>query len=339
MSKSILITGGMGFIGTNLVEYLHRQSPSDRIVVFDCMTYASRPSLLDPSLYQLENVDIRDQASLTRAIQKRQPTHVYHLAAESHVCRSIAGPRDFMQTNIIGTWNLMEELRHYGKAHRIIHVSTDEVFGEIEHPGRFTEMSQISPRSPYAASKASSDHIALAYATTYQMPIIVTNCSNNFGPNQHEEKLIPGTIKRLLSGLPATIYGDGNQVRDWLYVEDHCEALELLMTHGYIGERYCIGGDDEMRNYRMVCEIADSISRVTGKTLMWSEEYVNSRPTDDKRYAIDTTRIKKHTGWRPKPHRFRERLDYTVRWYCESMGLGTRGAMASHRHTEAEATQ
>lgn len=339
MSRRFLVTGGMGFIGTNLVKYIRAHYPGDPIVVFDCMTYASRPSLLSEDEYTLEKVDIRDQASLCRAILKHQPTHVYHLAAESHVCRSIAGPRDFIHTNVMGTWNLMEELRHYGKAHRIVHVSTDEVFGEAADGQFFTESTQIAPRSPYAASKAASDHIALSYHSTYRMPIMVTNCSNNFGSNQHEEKLIPKTIMSMLAEEPVTLYGDGQQVRDWIWVGDHCDALDRVMREGRPGERYCIGGDIQMTNERIVQEVADSVARVTGKGLKWTIKYTDDRPTDDRRYAINNKKIHSELKWSPKKTNFRMMLDYTVRWYCGKLWSREAGAAPFDRHKEAEVTQ
>jgi len=331
--RKIAVTGGFGFIGTNFVKYWLRKYPRDTILIMDAETYASDSTGVlsyiganDCSARVFfEKVDIRDQAVVARVLQHHHPEVIFHFAAESHVCRSIAGPKDFMTTNIMGTWNLLEEWRqlHGGTPNRpFIHVSTDEVFGELgflDEP--FFEESPIRPRSPYAASKASSDLIALAYFETYGTQVRVTNCSNNFGPHQHHEKLLPQTFRSFLARKPAILFGSGAQMRDWLFVEDHCEAIETVFLRGENGLRYCIGGEKELTNYQFVKAVHDVMLNL-GLTEgpFHVEHNVLARPTDDLRYAIDNSVIRA-LGWSPNPQNFVQKLSDTVRWYAEEVGF------------------
>lgn len=320
--RRIMITGGFGFIGTNLVKYWREKYPADEIVVLDAITYAADPkpvrSEKDDHIRECM-VDIRDQAMVARALQQYVPDVLFHLAAESHVCRSIAGPKDFVTTNIVGTWNLLEEWRQLWASdpqHPFIHISTDEVFGQLQDEDQpWTENSAVTPRSPYAASKAASDLLALSYFETYAMPVIVTNCSNNFGRFQHEEKLIPASIKRMLAGKPPVIFGDGTQIRDWLFVEDHCWALDVILREGKFGERYCIGGDQERTNMEMVQLIHQMLqdSRSVSPGVFHVEHSPNARPTDDRRYAINSDKLKR-LGWSPCEN-FEMNLARTVQWF------------------------
>lgn len=329
MSRKIMITGGLGFIGTNLVKYWAEKYPRDEIVIVDAETYAASLDALndewaDNPRIHFERADIRDQVLVARLLQRHRPDGIFHLAAESHVCRSIAGPKDFMTTNIMGTWNLLEEWRHLYQqdfTKRFVHVSTDEVFGELEHhDAPFNEASPVRPRSPYAASKASSDLIALAYYETYGVPVIVTNCSNNFGPHQHAEKLIPATITRFLEGDPARLYGHGTQVRDWLYVRDHCAALDRLFIDGLNGQRYVIGGEKELTNLELVERVHASLVRMGVEVGAFHVEHdYYARPTDDERYAINNGSIRAH-GWSPSTD-FDRLLDLTVAWYVNRSPL------------------
>jgi dTDP-glucose 4,6-dehydratase len=322
--KRILVTGSAGFIGSNLVKYLLEHTNA-QIVGLDAHTYAARPDYLEHYLTQRPEFQPRYHETVFDITQTHWPVtldhfdEVYHLAAESHVCRSIETPEKFVHANIIGSMRLLEEIRKSKKPPRTIMISTDEVFGELclsDPP--FNEKTPLAPRSPYAASKAAADLLTRAYFETYGLPVMVTNCSNNFGPNQHEEKLIPKTILSVLKGKPITLYGPGTQIRDWLWVEDHCSALFTVMQHGKLGERYCIGGKDEMSNTQVVHSI------VTLMRPLWPGGerpvivHTDDRPTDDFRYAIDTARIEK-LGWIPRPEMFRENLVRTIRWYAESL--------------------
>jgi len=315
-----MVTGGYGFIGSNLCKYLLELGKE--VVLVDSLTYAANPSFLrkwafhNKINYQEEIIDIRDHLAVARAMQKHKPDAIFHLAAESHVCRSIAGPKDFVTTNVLGTFHLIEEFRQLwqgDKSKRFIHVSTDEVYGELEmDEDPFSELTNVKPRSPYSATKAGSDHIVQSYFHTYGVPAIVTNCSNNFGPNQHFEKLIPATIQRLRRKKPVRVYGNGQNIRDWLWVDDHCEALYLLSHSGVTGEKYCIGGECEKTNLSIINSVFDAMKE-RHKGLELDIEFTNDRPTDDKRYAINCDKLKA-LGWKPSPN-LHENLLKTVDYY------------------------
>jgi len=319
----ICVTGGRGFIGTNFVKYLMTLKGITEVIILDALTYAARPYLVKKDRRITEvNVDIRDQLAMKRFMDEYKPDHIFHFAAESHVCRSIKGPKDFITTNINGTWNLLEEFKELWKdeikSHRFLHVSTDEVYGQIKK-GKFTETSPINPRSPYAASKAASDHLVLSYAETYGMDAVVVNCSNNFGPNQHEEKLVPKTILKILLSEPVEVYQSGKQVRDWLYVEDACEGIFKVFQKGLPGERYNLGGDYELTNLEMISAIHEEICSINPKQIPELKmRFTNSRPTDDLRYALDISKARK-IGWKPNKSAFRENLRFTVMWYWKRM--------------------
>lgn len=325
--RKILITGGCGFIGSNLLRYWLRNYQDDLIINVDALTYAARPAWVEellneqPELQQNlinERINIQDQNALSRVMRKYEPDHVIHLAAESHVCRSIAGPHDFIHTNIVGTFNLLEEFKssRKGKDGRFLYVSTDEVFGQLtEHEPKFFEGTPIKPRSPYAASKASGDLLVQAYYETYGLNTVITNCSNNYGPNQHEEKLIPRTISRFMNRELMTIYGTGEQIRDWISVEDHCTAIDIAFHKGKSGERYCVGGSQELKNIEVIDMVNSKLEKLTG---MKSVGYTltNDRPHDDFRYAIDSSKLK-GLGWICPTgiDYFSEMLGYTIKWY------------------------
>ena len=321
--KKIMVTGGRGFIGSHLVKLLCTSKDST-IINVDGETYAARPPLYDMKPRNLinEKLDIRDQLSVRRAIEKHKPDHIIHLAAESFVCRSIAGPKDFIQTNIVGTWNLLEEFKELWKSekgHRFVHISTDEVFGSLGKGGRFTERSTIAPTSPYASSKASSDLLAQSYHRTYGLDVIIGNCTNNFGPNQHPEKLVPKAIHCLFRSQPIEIFGTGKNIRDWIYVEDHCHAIIKLLQQGQPGEKYCIGGETELTNLEMVEALFQVTRKVFPKsTHAFKLQFTNNRPTDDQRYAVDCSKLKK-LGWKPNKQDFEENLLHTVMWYWRRM--------------------
>jgi dTDP-glucose 4,6-dehydratase len=327
----IVVTGGAGFIGSNLVRRLVR---NQHIVLnLDKLTYAGNlESLSDVSNhpnYRFSRSDITDSEAVKKVIDEFQPEWIMHLAAESHVDRSIEGPRVFLETNVIGTLNLLQASLAYWKSlsgdklanFRFLHVSTDEVYGSLGADGLFTEQTPYDPHSPYSASKASSDHLARAWYHTYGLPTIITNCSNNYGPYQFPEKLIPLMILRALRGESLPVYGDGSNVRDWLYVEDHCEALAQAIEHGKPGETYNIGGNNEMKNLDLVkqlCAILDQLRpRSDGKSYHEQITFVTDRPGHDFRYAIDASKIRKELGWVPKQNAstgFRA----TVEWYLNN---------------------
>lgn len=324
----ILITGGAGFIGSAVVRLAVERG--FEVVNLDALTYAANLTNVAPvahsRLYRFEEVDIRDRVALDRVFATHCPDLVMHLAAESHVDRSIDGPADFVDTNIVGTFNLLESARGYwiraGKpeAFRFHHISTDEVFGSLGATGKFTETTPYDPRSPYSASKAASDHLVRAWHETYGLPVVLSNCSNNYGPYHFPEKLIPVVILNALAGKPLPIYGDGSNVRDWLYVEDHADALLLIATKGQAGRSYNIGGDNERTNLQLVksiCTILDWMKpRATGS---YSDliEFVADRPGHDARYAIDSTRIRTELNWQPSVN-VEEGLERTVRWYLDN---------------------
>jgi dTDP-glucose 4,6-dehydratase len=323
----LLVTGGAGFIGSAVVR---RAIASGHAVVnVDALTYAACldnvASVADAPGYVFEQADIRDRAAMDRILRDHAPDAVMHLAAESHVDRSIDGPGAFVDTNVAGTGTLLEAARAHWQdrgrpdAFRFHHVSTDEVFGSLGPVGRFTEQTPYDPRSPYSASKAASDHLARAWFHTYGLPVIVSNCSNNYGPFHFPEKLIPVVILAALAGNPIPIYGRGENVRDWLYVEDHADALLTVITRGVPGRTYAIGGKSEARNIdlvRLICELLDEM-RPGGAPHAKLIAFVPDRPGHDLRYAIDASRIEAELGWRPSVT-LEEGLRRTVRWYLDN---------------------
>ena len=331
----IIVTGGSGFIGSSLVRTLIRDSLHEVINV-DKLTYAGNPdSLSDVSnseRYCFEQVDICDSKALAIVFERHQPHCLMHLAAESHVDRSIDGPSDFIDTNIVGTFNLLEAARHYyknleedkRKPFRFHHISTDEVFGDLEGTEYlFTEETPYSPSSPYSASKAASDHLARAWGRTYGLPVMITNCSNNYGPYHFPEKLIPHIILNAIHGTPLPIYGDGSQIRDWLYVEDHAKALIKVVNEGKVGETYNIGGHNEKTNLEVVETICDLLEELAPEKPVGVKSYrdlitfVKDRPGHDARYAIDASKIERELGWVPE-ETFETGLRKTVQWYLDN---------------------
>ena len=323
----ILVTGGAGFIGSAVVRLA--VSRGHEVVNLDALTYAANLENVAPvaqsALYAFEQADIRNRAALDRVFAKHQPDAVMHLAAESHVDRSIDGPGAFIETNVTGTYNLLEAARAYwtkqGKpgGFRFHHISTDEVFGSLGETGQFTEATPYDPRSPYSASKAASDHLVRAWHETYGLPVVLTNCSNNYGPFHFPEKLVPVVILNALHGRPIPVYGDGANVRDWLYVEDHADALLLCPEKGTVGRSYNIGGENEARNIdlvRTICAHLDEM-RPEGAPHDRLITFVTDRPGHDRRYAIDPTRIRTELGWRPSVT-VEEGLRRTVAWYLDN---------------------
>ncbi|HVZ29418.1 MAG TPA: dTDP-glucose 4,6-dehydratase [Asticcacaulis sp.] len=323
----ILVTGGAGFIGSALVRYLVAEVGAD-VLNLDNLTYAGNLASLTPiagaNNYHFVQADIRDRAAVTRAIEGFRPDHIMHLAAESHVDRSITGARDFVETNVLGTFTLLEAARHYWNGlsgavradFRFLHVSTDEVYGSLGDEGLFTEATPYDPSSPYSASKAASDHLAKAWHRTYGLPVVVSNCSNNYGPYHFPEKLIPLNILNALEGRPLPVYGDGSNIRDWLYVEDHARALHLICSRGRLGETYNVGGRNERRNIdvvRRICAIMDEL-RPQARPHDGLITFVTDRPGHDRRYAIDATKLETELGWKAQEN-FDSGIDKTVRWY------------------------
>ena len=323
----LLVTGGAGFIGSAVVRLAVARGHG--VVNLDCLTYAANPenvaSVAGSGLYRFEQADIRDRAALDRIFAAHAPDAVMHLAAESHVDRSIDGPGDFIQTNITGTFNLLEAARAFwtgrGKpaGFRFHHISTDEVFGSLGPTGQFTEDTPYDPRSPYSASKAASDHLVRAWGETYGLPVVLTNCSNNYGPYHFPEKLIPVAILNALHGRPIPVYGTGENIRDWLYVEDHAEALLLVLEQGKLGRSYNIGGENERRNIDLVRTICALLDEMAPKPTPYADQitFVTDRPGHDARYAIDPSRIRDELGWRPSVT-VEEGLRRTVRWYLDN---------------------
>jgi len=325
----ILVTGGAGFIGSALVRHLIRNSGHE-LLVLDALTYAGTLTALAPVAadprYRFVRADVRDGAAVAGAIREFRPDIITHLAAESHVDRSIDGPAAFIDTNVTGTFTLLEAACAYWRGlplperamFRFHHISTDEVFGSLGETGRFTEATAYDPRSPYSASKAASDHLVSAWGHTYGLPVIVTNCSNNYGPYHFPEKMIPLMIVKALAGETLPVYGRGENVRDWLYVEDHVRALQAVFERGTPGRRYNIGGDAERRNIdvvRTLCALLDRLHpRTDGASYAAQIGFVADRPGHDRRYAIDATRIRTELGWTPQES-FESGLEKTVRWY------------------------
>jgi len=323
----ILVTGGAGFIGSNFLNLFVPKYPHCIFINFDKLTYAANllnlRAIENLPNYKFEQGDIADFNQVEEIFKKYEPDIVVHFAAESHVDRSIVGPAEFIQTNIVGTFNLLEACRKYWKSYDgklFHHVSTDEVYGSLGKTGYFTEDSRYDPSSPYSASKASSDHLVRAYFRTYGLPVKITNCSNNYGPYQFPEKLIPLMILNALEGKPLPVYGTGENVRDWLYVEDHCEAIWIVIQKGKIGETYNIGSNNERRNIDVVNKICELLAEELDKDPMDFKKlitFVKDRPGHDLRYAIDSTKIKKELGWQPK-ETFESGLRKTVRWYLNN---------------------
>ncbi len=337
-ARTLLVTGGAGFIGFNFVREVLAAEPETRVIVLDKLTYAGNPLSLaelahEPRL-RFVHADISDRAVVRDLLESAAPSAIVHFAAESHVDRSIDGPAAFIQTNVVGTFELLDELRAYLARHparrdgvRFLHVSTDEVFGALGADGAFTETTAYAPRSPYAASKAASDHLVGAYFHTYGVPVVTTNCSNNYGPYQFPEKLIPLVIANALAGKPLPVYGAGQNVRDWIHVSDHCAALREVLARGTLGETYLIGARSERKNLDVVhtiCDVLDELApradRSPHRALV---TFVTDRLGHDFRYAIDPSRIERELGWRPRTT-FEDGIRSTIAWY-----------VAHHAWTEA----
>lgn len=327
--QTLLVTGGAGFIGSNFVHYI-LENTNYRVVNLDKLTYAGNLNSLLSILHDPRHIfikgSIQDRALVRHIFEQYRPDKVVHMAAESHVDRSIDDPGEFVQTNIVGTFDLLECVRHYWSqqdsswqaAFRFVHISTDEVYGSLGKIGYFTEETKYAPNSPYSASKAASDHLARAYFHTYGIPIIITHCSNNYGPYQFPEKLIPLMILNALNGKPLPVYGDGSNVRDWLYVLDHCSAILKVLTDGRPGEAYNVGGHNEKTNLQVVQSICDLLDEMRPRHFEGSYRdlitFVKDRPGHDWRYAIDASKLEAELGWRPQES-FESGLRKTVSWY------------------------
>ena len=335
----LLITGGAGFIGSAVIRHII-QNTQDEVVNLDKLTYAgnleSLAQVSGSERYSFEQVDICSRAEVDRVLAEHQPDAIMHLAAESHVDRSIDGPADFIETNIVGTYILLEATRQYWQAlegdrkanFRFHHISTDEVYGDLPHPGEkataeehlFTEQTAYAPSSPYSASKASSDHLVRSWQRTYGLPVLVTNCSNNYGPYHFPEKLIPLVILNALEGKPLPVYGKGDQIRDWLFVEDHARALYKVVTEGKPGETYNIGGHNEKQNLEVVQTICDILQDLCPQERSYRDliTFVQDRPGHDRRYAIDASKIQQELGWAPE-ETFETGIRKTVQWYLDNL--------------------
>ncbi|MCA9670841.1 MAG: dTDP-glucose 4,6-dehydratase [Myxococcales bacterium] len=344
LAQRALVTGGAGFIGSNLVRFLLGRGLD--VLNVDALTYAGNlDSLADVAAdtrYRFARADVRDRAALERLFAEFDPQLVFHLAAESHVDRSIVAPEDFVTTNVVGTFTLLEVARRaWGDdgARRFVHVSTDEVYGSLGETGRFSETTRYDPSSPYSASKAGADHLAHAYHRTYGLPVIVTNCSNNYGPRQFPEKLIPLMITRAMAGEPLPVYGAGDNVRDWLYVDDHCEALWAVAQRGKPGRDYNIGGDEERRNLEIVQLVCAELERVRpasdnaalgGRAYRELITFVEDRPGHDYRYAIDAARLRDELGFSPRES-FESGLRKTIGWYLDNARWVERATSGAYR--------
>lgn len=325
-SKNVLVTGGAGFIGSHLVTYMVKKYPHYKIINLDILTYAGNlenlKSVENSDNYFFERVDICNKADLEKVFEKHQISDVIHLAAESHVDRSIEGPEAFAITNVVGTLNLLSVAKsNWGKdsGHLFYHVSTDEVYGSLGKEGLFVEDTPYDPRSPYSASKASSDHFVRSFFHTYDFPIVISNCSNNYGPYQFPEKLIPLIINNIQKGKELPIYGDGLFIRDWLWVGDHITAIDLIFHNGRLGETYNIGGENEWTNIDLVRLICDKLDIKLGNTDGTSQKlitFVKDRPGHDKRYAIDATKLRTELNWIPE-YDFKKGIEATINWYLE----------------------
>lgn len=338
-TRKILVTGGAGFIGSAVIRHIINET-QDSVLNLDKLTYAgnleSLQSVSGSSRYSFEQVDICNRAEIERVFSEYNPDAVMHLAAESHVDRSIDGPAEFIQTNIVGTYTLLEVCRSYWqeldevkkKTFRFHHISTDEVYGDLPHPDEepdatkflFTEKTSYEPSSPYSASKASSDHLVRAWMRTYGLPVVVTNCSNNYGPYHFPEKLIPLMILNALEGKPLPVYGNGTQIRDWLFVEDHARALYKVVTEGVLGETYNIGGHNEKQNIEVVYTLCDILQELRPQSQSYRDliAHVDDRPGHDLRYAIDAGKIQQDLGWEPQ-ETFESGIRKTVEWYLKNL--------------------
>ena len=338
---NLLVTGGCGFIGTNFIRYLlNTPDFTGHIINVDQLTYAGNPENLTdieqtfPNRYTFVQADICDKGKMARIFDDHDIDTVCHFAAESHVDRSIVSPDDFIKTNILGTFNLLEIARNWkNRLSRFHHISTDEVYGSLGKDGYFLETTPYQPSSPYSASKASSDHLVRAYHTTYNLPVTLSNCSNNYGPYQFPEKLIPLMILNAREGKALPVYGDGKNVRDWLYVDDHCSAIWEIIKHGREGETYNIGGDCELENIKLVEMICDAVDEKTGNSNGNCRElitFVKDRPGHDQRYAIDATKIKTELGWAPKTP-VETGILSTITWYLENENWVNRVRSGAYR--------